>query len=117
MRPDRPAILRGLLGLLVQSVLLLPIPLLQGWVVDQLVAYCRPGAGGIAAAPAAPRAVTEIAAQNSARFAIASAIALGLGGTIGLHLVRAILAFKIAAMMGASVKKSSSPSAAPCIAN
>ena len=35
LRPYRWAIGLGLLGLLVQSVLLLPVPLLQGWVVDK----------------------------------------------------------------------------------
>ena len=44
LRPYRGPILLGLLGLLVQSVLLLPIPLLQGWVVDQLVDVL-PGCG------------------------------------------------------------------------
>jgi len=51
LRPYRGAIGLGLPGLLVQSVLLLPVPLLQGWVVDKLVALAAAG-GGIAAGPA-----------------------------------------------------------------
>jgi ABC-type multidrug transport system fused ATPase/permease subunit len=100
LRPYRSAILLGLLGLLVQSVLLLPIPLLQGWVVDKLVAYCRSGTIGIASPAAFPAAVTEGGAQATAKSAVAWAIVLCLGGTLVLHLLRATLAFKIAAMMG-----------------
>jgi len=42
LRPYRGTIL---LALLIESVLLLPIPHLQGWVDDRLVAFVR--AGGI----------------------------------------------------------------------
>src|SRR5215470_12814531 len=52
LRPYRGAIALGLLGLLLQSVLLLPVPLLQGWVVDRLVAYCRASASGSSAVAA-----------------------------------------------------------------
>ena len=45
LRPYRRAIGLGLLGLLTQSVLLLPVPLLQGWVLDKLVAAARRGGG------------------------------------------------------------------------
>lgn len=100
LRSYRGAIAIGLVGLLVQSILLLPIPLLQGWVVDQLVAYSRAGAGGMAAPAAFPPSSSESAVQAPARITVAGAIALGLSGTVVLHLLRAALAFKVAAMMG-----------------
>jgi ABC-type multidrug transport system fused ATPase/permease subunit len=90
LRPNRGAIALGLLGLLFQSVLLLPVPLLQGWVVDRLVACCRASVSESAA----------IAAFGPARSAAARAIVLALVVTIGLHGVRALLAWKVAAMMG-----------------
>jgi ABC-type multidrug transport system fused ATPase/permease subunit len=90
LRPDRGAIALGLLGLLLQSVLLLPIPLLQGWVVDRLVAYCRASVSGSAA----------VAAMDAARSAAARAIVLALVATIGLHGARTLLAWRVAAMMG-----------------
>jgi ABC-type multidrug transport system fused ATPase/permease subunit len=86
LRPYRGAILLGLFGLLVQSVLLLPIPLLQGWVVDQLVAYYR------------ARPSLSLAAEAQA--SIARAIGLALAGTIFLYLARSLLAWKVAGMMG-----------------
>jgi ABC-type multidrug transport system fused ATPase/permease subunit len=88
LRPYRGAILLGLSGLLVQSLLLLPIPLLQGWVVDRLVGYSR----------ARPTLATP--AQAQAEASIARAIGLALAGTILLYLARSLLAWKIAAMMG-----------------
>src|SRR4051794_33906136 len=39
VRPHRRTVARVLAGMLAQSVLLLPIPLLQGWVLDHLLAY------------------------------------------------------------------------------
>jgi ABC-type multidrug transport system fused ATPase/permease subunit len=90
LRPYRGAIALGLLGLLFQSVLLLPVPLLQGWVVDRLVACCRASVSESAA----------LAAFGPARSAAAWAIVLALVVTIGLHGVRASLAWKVAAMMG-----------------
>jgi hypothetical protein len=42
----------------------------------------------------------EGGAQATAKIAVAWAIVLCLGGTLVLHLLRATLAFKIAAMMG-----------------
>ena len=106
LRPYRGAILLGLLGLLVQSVLLLPVPLLQGWVVDRLVAYFRvpetatsPETPGQHAPPAAegPRLASR---ADAARASVAWAILVALAATILLHLVRAGLAWKVAAMMG-----------------
>ena len=41
LRPYRGMIFLGLLGLFLQAIMLLPIPLLQGWVVDRLIAYCQ----------------------------------------------------------------------------
>jgi ABC-type multidrug transport system fused ATPase/permease subunit len=84
LRPYRGAILLGLFGLLVQSVLLLPIPLLQGWVVDRLVAYYR----------------ARPAQASQAQASIARAIGLALACTSLLYVARSLLAWKIAAMMG-----------------
>ena len=95
LRPYRWAIALGLLGLLIQSVLLLPIPLLQGWVVDRLVDYCRTSASGSPGVAAADPASIALARSAAAR-----AIVLALVGTIGLHGVRTLLAWRIAAMMG-----------------
>jgi len=82
----------GLVGLLFQSVLLLPIPLLQGWVVDRLVDYFR--AGGIAATS---ESVTLAAPSKSS---VATAIVVALVCTIALHALRAVLSWRTAAMMG-----------------
>lgn len=82
LRPYRWAIVLGLLGLFVQSLLLLPIPLLQGWVLDRLVAWGKAGSP----------------AEGSGE--IARAIVAASVGSIVLHLARAGLAWKIAAMMG-----------------
>ncbi len=95
LRPYRWAIALGLLGLLIQSVLLLPIPLLQGWVVDRLVEYGRTSASGSPGVAAADPASIALARSAAAR-----AIVLALVGTIGLHGARTLLAWRIAAMMG-----------------
>jgi ABC-type multidrug transport system fused ATPase/permease subunit len=98
LRPYRRVIVWGLLGLLLQSVLLLPVPLLQGWVVDQLVFYwrSRPGGSAVVSIAAYPRLV----APGAARAVVAWSIVLGLCLTVVLHVLRATLAFRIAAMMG-----------------
>ena len=80
------------MGLLVQSVLLLPVPLLQGWVVDKLVALAAAGHGAAAG--------LATAAQLADRTAIAWAIGLALGGTVALHLARSFISWWTAAMMG-----------------
>ncbi|APW59252.1 ABC transporter ATP-binding protein [Paludisphaera borealis] len=82
LRPYRWEIGAALLGLLVQSVMLLPAPLLQGWVVDQLVAWSKAG-------PGAP-----------SREAVGRAIVLALAATIGLHLARSVLSWWTASAMG-----------------
>jgi ABC-type multidrug transport system fused ATPase/permease subunit len=82
LRPYRLSIALGLLGLLVQSLLLLPIPLLQGWVLDQLVAWGKAGS---------PRDGTA---------SIVRTIVLATAGSIALYLAKSGLAWKIAAMMG-----------------
>jgi ABC-type multidrug transport system fused ATPase/permease subunit len=92
LRPYRWLIGLGLLGLLVQSVLLLPIPLLQGWVVDKLVALTAAGKlavpGQTATAPLGD--LTHIA----------WAIGLALGGTVALHLTRTSISWWTAVTMG-----------------
>lgn len=82
LRPYRSAIAFGLLGLAVQSLLLLPIPLIQGWVLDRLVAWGKAGS---------PRDQTS---------GLIGVIAVAAAGSIALHLARAGLAWRIAAMMG-----------------
>lgn len=82
LRPYRPKVGLGIVGLLVQSVLLLPIPLLQGWVLDKVLAAASAG---------------TIARD---RPAIAGAIVLALGATVLLHLVRSGVSWWIAATMG-----------------
>ena len=101
LRPYRGMILLGLLGLLIQSVLLLPIPLLQGWVVDRLVAYCQ--AGGQSPSSESPSLTISASAHVSggpSRSSVIRAIASALAATIVLHGARAVLAWRIAAMMG-----------------
>jgi ABC-type multidrug transport system fused ATPase/permease subunit len=90
LRPYRGKIALGLLGLLVQSVLLLPIPLLQGWVLDKLVALA--GAAGGAGSG------TGVGVPTKA--SVAWAIGLALCGTIALHLGRSALSWWTAALMG-----------------
>jgi ABC-type multidrug transport system fused ATPase/permease subunit len=101
LRPYRRLILLGLLGLLIQSVLLLPIPLLQGWVVDRLVAYCQ--AGGRSPSSGSPLLTISAPAPVSggpSRSSVIRAIASVLVATIVLHGARAVLAWRIASMMG-----------------
>jgi ABC-type multidrug transport system fused ATPase/permease subunit len=107
LRPYRGAILRGLLCLVVQSVLLLPIPLLQGWVVDHLVAYFRAeqtttGSPGTIRAPGSPadEGLSTTSLARPTKTSVARAIFLVLAATISLHLVRAAVAWKVTAMMG-----------------
>lgn len=84
LRPYRPAIVLGLLALFAQSVLLLPIPLLQGWVMDHLI-------------PLARGATPDRAARASAAMRV---ILTALGLSVGCHLARMALAWKVAATMG-----------------
>src|SRR3954452_9398174 len=72
LRPYRPVVALALAGLLVQSLLVLPVPLLQGWVLNQLVAHAR------GASPA----------DSPSR-----AIALGLGLAAAGHLARMALSW------------------------
>jgi ABC-type multidrug transport system fused ATPase/permease subunit len=101
LRPYRGMIVLGLLGLLVQSLLLLPIPLLQGWVVDQLVTYCQ--VDGRPLSFGAPSTTIPAVAPTSggpSRSSIIRAISGALAATIALLVARTILAWRIAAMMG-----------------
>jgi ABC-type multidrug transport system fused ATPase/permease subunit len=83
LRPYRAAIVLGLLALLVQSVLLLPLPLLQGWVLDHLVALARDSRPAQAQVSAAARVIV-----------------LALAASVGCHLARMALAWRVAATMG-----------------
>ncbi len=101
LRPYRGMVLLGLLGLLIQSVLLLPIPLLQGWVVDRMVAYCQAaGRSPSSESPSLTISATPPVSGGPSRSSVIWAIASALGATIVLHGARAVLAWQIAAMMG-----------------
>src|SRR5207248_3626009 len=76
LRPYRPAVLAALALMLVQSLLLLPVPLLQGWVLDSFVSGGPAGHGGLA-------------------WLIAGALAL----SVLCHLGRMALAWRAAAIM------------------
>jgi ABC-type multidrug transport system fused ATPase/permease subunit len=94
-------IVLGLLGLLIQSLLLLPIPLLQGWVVDRLVAHCRvDGRPLLSESPSMAISAAAPASSGPSRSSILRAIAAALAATIALLAARTILAWRIAAMMG-----------------
>ncbi len=84
LRPYRSWLLLGLVGLLAQSLLLLPIPLFQGWVLDRLL----PLAGHL-------KSITTVEAAGASR-----AIALCLAATVACHLGRMALAWTISAMVG-----------------
>lgn len=81
LRRYRVPLALGLVGLLAQSLLLLPIPLLQGWVVDHLVDLVRRGG-------------------DAARDGVTRIIVASLVVTVVLHLTRMVLAWKIATTMG-----------------
>jgi ABC-type multidrug transport system fused ATPase/permease subunit len=74
LHPYRLVVALSLVGLLAQSLLVLPIPLLQGWVLDRLVAHAR-GA----------------ATSESASWAIAAGLAL----TAACHLIRMVVSWKV----------------------
>jgi ABC-type multidrug transport system fused ATPase/permease subunit len=94
-------IVLGLLGLLIQSLMLLPIPLLQGWVVDRLVAHCRvDGRPLLSESPSMAISAAAPASSGPSRSSILRAIAAALAATIALLAARTILAWRIAAMMG-----------------
>jgi ABC-type multidrug transport system fused ATPase/permease subunit len=84
LRPYRGWLAVALAGMLAQAILLLPIPLLQGRVLDRLV---RLSVGSAAIGPG------EYAA--SARL-----IVLALVGMIACHVVRLVLSWRVGAMMG-----------------
>jgi ABC-type multidrug transport system fused ATPase/permease subunit len=83
VRPYRRVILLCLLGMLAQSVLLLPLPLLQGRVLDRLVALSEVS-GRIP--PAQSAAAVRL-------------IVLVVGASIGCHLVRMALAWLVGSRM------------------
>src|SRR5688572_2443721 len=84
LRPYRWSIALGLVGLFAQSLLVLPIPLFQGRVVDRLVPWIeRTGSMG--------------AAESSA---VARVILGALAASVACHLARLTVAWRVAAMMG-----------------
>ncbi len=84
LRPYRLPLGLGLLGLVAQSLLMLPLPLLQGWVLDRLVALHSPGR------PISPEAVS----------AARTAIGLGFVATVGCLLARTALAWLVSTTLG-----------------
>jgi ABC-type multidrug transport system fused ATPase/permease subunit len=87
LRPHRSAILLALAGMLVQSMLLLPVPLLQGWVLDRLTPLFtgRPAAD----LPSRPQA------GGALGWMVAGALAL----SVLCHLGRMALAWRASAVM------------------
>lgn len=84
LRPYRGWLALALLGLLVQSLLLLPLPLFQGWVLDRLLPLAgRSGAIAPAEAGAATRAIGAC-----------------LAATVACHLARMALAWRVGATVG-----------------
>jgi ABC-type multidrug transport system fused ATPase/permease subunit len=110
LRKYRGAIALGLVAVIVQSLLLLPVPLLQGWVLDRLVTAVRselpiqrPSGARESSQKAHPfgdRLARPGPPAGAFRAAIVQAIVLALAVTITLHLARAVVAWKVAAMMG-----------------
>jgi ABC-type multidrug transport system fused ATPase/permease subunit len=84
LRPYRGTFLLALLGLLGQSALLLPIPVLQGRVVDRLVALAGVPGGASAAARA-----------DAGRF-----LGLAVAVMVACHLGRAVLSWWVSDTMG-----------------
>src|SRR4051812_48679843 len=84
VRPHRGAIALALGGMMLQSVLLLPLPLLQGRVLDRLVALFSGGHG--------PTPGGVAGAQRL--------IALVVAASVACHLARMGLAWKVGSMMG-----------------
>ena len=81
LRPHRWTVALALAGMLAQSVLLLPIPLLQGWVIDKLVVLFE-------------QSRTLPSADAGA---IARRILVALAASVACHVVRMGLSWKVSA--------------------
>jgi ABC-type multidrug transport system fused ATPase/permease subunit len=77
LRPHRVALALALAGMLLQSLLLLPVPLLQGWVLDRLADGAREHAGA----------------------GLTAVVALALAASVGCYLLRAAVGWSVAATM------------------
>src|SRR6185312_5657196 len=82
LRPHRAALGLALAGLLAQSLLGLPVPLIQGWVVDRLVPYLHAGASAV-----------------GDRAALGRSIAAALAAMLACHVGRMALGWKVSALM------------------
>ena len=87
LRSRRAVLLLALVGLLIQATLSLPVPVLQGRIIDQLTDQYRraspgAGAGGLAASPWPPTTIVML-----------------LGVMVACHLARMGLGWKISATM------------------
>jgi ABC-type multidrug transport system fused ATPase/permease subunit len=83
LRPHRRAVALAAAGMLAQSLLLLPIPLLQGWVVDALLARLE-----------RTMSLAEAESANLRR-----TVLLALAASVGCYLARMVLAWKIPGTM------------------
>jgi ABC-type multidrug transport system fused ATPase/permease subunit len=94
LRPHRRAVAFALAGMLLQSALLLPIPLLQGWVLDRLLALSgRAGAGSPEEAADAVRMIGVALAASVACYLVRTGLAWKVTGTmtrVSLEVVRVL---------------------------
>ena len=84
LRPHRATVIWGLLGLLIQSLLMLPIPVLQGVVLDHLVALIR-------------RSAHPSPAEQAATVRL---IGWVFAGSVACHLGRMALSWSVARSIG-----------------
>jgi ABC-type multidrug transport system fused ATPase/permease subunit len=92
LRPYRLTLWLALLGLLIQSALLLPGPLIQGWLLDRLVDLGRSGAGSEQGG--------RLAFSPDAAIAARSALAIAVAALIACQVVRSLLAWAVATTTG-----------------
>ena len=93
LRSRRAVLLLAMAGLLCQAVLNLPIPVLQGLVIDRLIPVFHPGAMADAAVVSGPTG------HAGAGAAPAATIGLILAAMIACHVARMALGWKVSAMM------------------
>lgn len=84
LRPYRPDFLICLFGLMMQSVLVLPVPLLQGRILDELLPFAGP----------------DPASRPTPDGSVYLAIFLGLAAIVGCHLTRTGLSWAVSNRMG-----------------
>ncbi|HZU35701.1 MAG TPA: ABC transporter ATP-binding protein [Gemmataceae bacterium] len=93
LRPHRRTVALALAGMLVQSALLLPAPLLQGWVVDRLVAHLGQGGTAALSSAAAVRLILVALAASVACYAVRAGLAWQVAATmtrVSLEVIRSL---------------------------